>query len=526
MPRATADKTLYYFAVGGTGALTVEPLLLLCAAGVGPRRLAVVLIDADAANPALARAQALLKNYEQVREAFGKPEQGFFSTELVRTQRSQSVWSPLGVDAAQGGDLSLERFAERARMAGPNRAAGTLFDLLFSTEQQKEQLHEGFRGNPAIGSILMHGLKESTFLKELMNSARQDTGALFYAAGSIFGGTGASALPVLAEVLTGAGIARERIGAALVTPYYSLPEPGQGEQQNGRLKPDSSIFLRNTAAALPTYTHGHAKYGALYVIGDASSLPQVRTTYSAGGATQRNDPHALELFIALAAVDFVSREWEAADPPASRMMYATVGGEEPGWQDLPLTEDEKKELLTYIVAANFYLQYFGETRSGPRQQELGAELDRMVWFRDIGLDAGFVRARSRELDLLGRWFASSWSYLWASSHNTVALRLVDFSGPSAASVNAPQEYARSAEHATIPLPRVDKCLAGFSPRQKKGGFLGLGKGGDDQITSLAEVFAKFNTVKRSDVTGLPGFLAYLHDGIRKFVDDWYSPAKA
>src|SRR5215216_5539849 len=128
MPKTGSERTLYYFAVGGTGALTVEPLLLLCAAGIGPRRLAVVLIDADAANPALARAQALLKNYEQVREAFGKPEQGFFSTE-----RSQSVWSPLGVDAAQGGDLSLERFSERARMAGQNRAAGTLFDLLFST---------------------------------------------------------------------------------------------------------------------------------------------------------------------------------------------------------------------------------------------------------------------------------------------------------------------------------------------------------------------------------------------------------
>src|SRR5829696_1055218 len=170
MPRATADRTLYYFAVGGTGALTVEPLLMLCAAGIGPRKLAVSLIDADAANPALARAQALLRNYEQVREAFGNPAEGFFSTELIRTKRAESVWSPLGTEVAHGGDQSLERFAERARMAGANRAAASLFDLLFSTEQQQEQLHEGFRGNPAIGSILMHGLKESDFFENLMAS--------------------------------------------------------------------------------------------------------------------------------------------------------------------------------------------------------------------------------------------------------------------------------------------------------------------------------------------------------------------
>src|SRR5437868_4187251 len=98
------SDTLYYFAVGGTGALTVEPLILLCAAGLGPTRLAVTLIDADAANPAFARAQMLLKQYGDVRNSFGRPANGFFRTELIRTKRSESVWSPLGsADPGQAG---------------------------------------------------------------------------------------------------------------------------------------------------------------------------------------------------------------------------------------------------------------------------------------------------------------------------------------------------------------------------------------------------------------------------------------
>src|SRR5215212_6288482 len=113
-------NTLYYFAAGGTGALSVEPLLHLCAAGVGPDRLAIILIDADVGSPALGRAQELIGLYDEVRRAFGRPAQGFFRTELIRTGRAESVWSPLGVgDAARLGSVALQDFVQQPRMAGP-----------------------------------------------------------------------------------------------------------------------------------------------------------------------------------------------------------------------------------------------------------------------------------------------------------------------------------------------------------------------------------------------------------------------
>src|SRR5437762_1746936 len=150
-----AQRTLYYFAVGGTGALSIEPLLHLCAAGLGPERLSILIIESDAGCPAVKRALGLIEAYDRVRSGFG---------------------------------------------------------------------------SPAIGSILMHALRDSQLFAELMNSVVNDPSARAFAVGSIFGGTGAAALPVLAQLLHQKGLKDERIGAALVTPYYSLGVPPSEEE--------------------------------------------------------------------------------------------------------------------------------------------------------------------------------------------------------------------------------------------------------------------------------------------------------
>lgn len=517
------ETTLYYFAVGGTGALTVEALLLLCAAGVGPARLSVTLIDADAANPAFARAQALLKLYDDIRRECGNPSAGFFGTALIRTSRAESVWSPTGSgEVAAAGDLTLERLVERARMTGQHEDAGILLDLLFTPEQQTEKLHEGFRGNPAIGSILMHAIRESRFFKEFMNSARGDTSASFFAAGSVFGGTGASALPVLAEVLTAEGISRSRIGAALVTPYYSLGEPSRNEQLDGRLKPDASAFLHNAAAALPTYTRGLARYGTLYVLGDEASLPRPRPKYSAGGATQRNNPHGVELFAALAALHFASESRQDGEGPTA-INYLTVADIEPGWRDLPLREDQRINLRSFLVASNFFLQYFGATAGGARP-EVVAELRSQPWFDEIGLPPDFLRSQARPLSLLGEYFGAVWGYLWALNESFVPMRLANFGHETNAQLPMPSQYALADERPTFPLPRVDNCLHGFAPPRRKSIPLLGGWSGEDQLGSLAQMFHWFNQVRRVDVKGMQGFLTYLREGSLRFVQEWYTEA--
>lgn len=516
-------NTLYYFAVGGTGALTVEPLLVLCAAGLGPARLGVILIDADAGNPSLARAKQLVEEYQRVREGFGNPEAGFFRTELIRMSPTESLWTPLEGTGSGGGPATLEGYAQLQRMTGECEDAATLMNLLFSPAQQKEPLREGFRGNPSIGSILMHSIKSSPFFRQFLNSARGDTSASFFVAGSVFGGTGAAAIPVLAEVLSSEGIKASAIGGALVTPYYSLGIPGQSERQNGRLKPDSEVFLRNTAAALPTYLGGGSQYGTLYVIGDDQSLPQPRPVYSAGGPSQNNNPHLVELFAALAAIDFLGRNVETGT--TSSVFYTTVVGTQPTWGDLPLGDEQRRQLQAFFVASNFFLQYFGLQPSGGEQQELIEELGNQAWLAEISLAPDFVRTNSAELGALARYFASVWGYLRGVTQNYVSLRLVSFDDQSERKIPTPKQYARAVgedRETLVSLPRVEKCLAGFSPRQRPKLFGIFGKGGEDQLTSLAEMFDSFNRVTSVQGAGLPGLLQYLKAGTERFVADWFT----
>src|SRR4029079_8821216 len=132
-----ADRTLHYFAVGGTGCLTVEPLLHLSAAGLGPARLGIIAVEAAAVTSALGRALNLIDLYTRVRSMFCNPSEGFLRTELIRVELRQSFWSPLGDGTSSAlGEQTLEMYVQRARMDGRLSNALSLLDLLFSPQQQ------------------------------------------------------------------------------------------------------------------------------------------------------------------------------------------------------------------------------------------------------------------------------------------------------------------------------------------------------------------------------------------------------
>ena len=93
-----SSRALTYFALGGSGIRALEPLLHLCALGLGPRQLNVVLIDPDQSNAAVTRSRELLDLYRKVRHAItdgGAPEDGYFRTEVKDIAGSALLWSPI-----------------------------------------------------------------------------------------------------------------------------------------------------------------------------------------------------------------------------------------------------------------------------------------------------------------------------------------------------------------------------------------------------------------------------------------------
>ena len=160
-----------------------------------------------------------------------------------------------------------------------------------------------------------------------------DEDARVFLTGSIFGGTGASGFPTIARLVkdeldkTNAG-ERATLGGALVLPYFHFLTENDSE-----LQAKSEAFLMNTQAALRYYYNWSRTdiYKAVYLFGDEA---RTEVEPRLGGPQQRNAPHFIELYAALAAIDFFKSEFEANQPTH---YYITARHQEHLllWNDLP-----------------------------------------------------------------------------------------------------------------------------------------------------------------------------------------------
>jgi hypothetical protein len=297
----------YVIGIGGTGAKCIEALTHLCATGLMPDgQLYALFVDPDKANGSLERAQITLQQYVNCLQLqLGATD--LLKTTIVRAK--PDVWTPFGEETQP----SLNNLFQYNSLKVTNQAAAHLFDALYSRAEKETTLEKGFRGHPSIGAAVMAKtvqLEEvepwRTFLNNIKNDVGAGTGAKIFLFGSIFGGTGASGFPTIArlirDVLKTIGQANARLGGALVLPYFSfIPDA------SNQLKASSENFLMNTQAALKYYYQQDNTniYDAVYLCGDESLSP---VTFSIGAKTQRNEPHFIELYAALAAIDFFFKQ--------------------------------------------------------------------------------------------------------------------------------------------------------------------------------------------------------------------------
>lgn len=426
------QRTLTYLALGGSGIRSIEPLLYLCAFGLGPRQLRLVLIDPDQSNAAVKRSRELIELYRETRAPLA--EQGaadvYFRTEVVDAVGSSLVWSPIADDEG----LADARFGvrvDRTLMRGRSAALGHLFDLLNPERVRNMDLTMGFRGVPSIGTVFMNRLRDERFFAQLLSQGQTEADAVFFAVGSIFGGTGSAAFPVvgraLADGLKGrdgasdiAGVPPQRIGGALFLPYFTLPAPDTRDAPDGGPRPETVLFAQNAAGALPTYLTTSTGYGGLYMLGDSEPREQQRN--EVGGERQANHAHYVELFGALAALDFASRSGEDASARLPVVRATAIGGRDPGWADLPLSPASRARLMGGIVAAHNFLNAFRP--DGAAHPDLGATLRGVTWLQLLKLKPEELAARTQALDGMGRFFHAAWGWLAEMRRSNPALALV------------------------------------------------------------------------------------------------------
>lgn len=408
----------YAIGIGGTGAKCLESLIHLAAAGMMPDGdLHLLFVDPDTSNGSRARVEETLAHYEACKKQFDLGQ-----TDLLKTKIDPAnpiLWTPF-----KETNPSLNRFFQYEIFR--DSAAGKLFDVLYSRSEKEITLEEGFRGHPSIGSAVMAktvDLEEdeiwSTFRKKISSD---DGGAKVFLAGSIFGGTGASGFPTIAQI-----VKKElnvKLGGALLLPYFKFSD----DTDDGELKAKSDEFLMNTQTALKHYHIWNQTgiYDAVYLFGDES---RTDVESALGGPEQRNAPHFIELYAALAATDFFGKNFDGR-LGSQYFMTAREQRDQLKWTDLPDNNNGDTVRSRIGQLARFAFAYLSVYNPALEKiDDHTGDAYRAPWYvdfferRKIAIDRSSLSNIEKYCKDFLRWLAN----IQGNCSDSVAIKLIDYS---------------------------------------------------------------------------------------------------
>lgn len=304
---------LFVFAIGGTGERVMRSFTMLLAAGVPTfdnYEVYPILIDYDDKNEDKNRTMTLLRNYQVAHDSafkrHGMASNQFFASKMVQLGGLTNfvlTYKP------EDGKKKFRDHIGYASLSGELIGTKNLLDTLYDnsdnpTTELNLDMTVGFRGNPNIGSVVFHRLKEREEFQNFKTAFQPDQKDKVMIIGSLFGGTGASGIPELVQAIREAKPAA-KIATLLVVPYFA-----PAHKDGGSI--DARRFDAKTKAALSYYKDSALmdKISLVYYVGDP--YPTV-VPYSEGGDTQKNNANVVELLGALMIEHFVRTNGESAD---------------------------------------------------------------------------------------------------------------------------------------------------------------------------------------------------------------------
>lgn len=338
------DDKLFIIAIGGTGMRCLESFVHLCAAGMFDNKtIDILTLDTDQANGNKGHVENLIDLYNKIKTNDSQNEGGvprsdtFFSAKLNLYKFYTDYSTPNRRTYSLISDTSSLTQEKR----DDNK---DLSDLFFDHDSvQQFALDHGYRAQTHLGSLLMyHGIMEAAIkakrggenvkphekaLQEFLQLINQNAAnARVFVFGSVFGGTGASSIPVIPIALRDAlnvitdgnndlNLNNVKFGSTLLTDYFKFDMPDDKQRSKDKVIADSNNFALNSQAAMTFYDSDLTvknSYKMLYHIGWPSSM---KINYSqdqtgdviTGGKDQKNSSHFVELMSAAAAYDFFNR---------------------------------------------------------------------------------------------------------------------------------------------------------------------------------------------------------------------------
>jgi hypothetical protein len=353
------DK-LFVIAIGGTGMRCLESFTHLCAIGMfDNQEIDVLTLDTDATNGNKKRAEDLISLYNQVKSSGnttgGTPNANTFFSAKLNLHKYYTNYSGTGRE-------NYKNITKISSGSPEVQKANKLISDLFldNTSVQEFNLAHGYRAQTHLGSLLMyHGIVEAArniasgkdvkpeerALESFVTKIKvAGANARVFIFGSIFGGTGASSIPIIPKALqdfiqTRSGgketidFTKAKFGSTLLTEYFTFKKPDNKEKatKENSVIADSSFFPLNSQAALQFYQNDptvQKSYKILYHIGwpiDSKKIEDETSGHKTitGGSTQKNPCHITELLCACAAYDFFTRK-DGFDGAVAQYLYKAV----------------------------------------------------------------------------------------------------------------------------------------------------------------------------------------------------------
>ena len=336
----------YLLAVGGTGNKILESVVWAAAAGAldTGETLHMLSVDVDASCGNTTRAMQACAHYEAVRELLDS---------LPYTHRG--FHTPLEL---RQWNMDLSRRSQSVRAQTESLRQGRLLArTLFTSAEASLAYSEGFRGHPDLGvlffSDLVARLEEDAaqgktdqllaLLREIGAALEAGEKVKMLLCGSIFGGTGASGIPVLSRALRERFAARREqleMGAALMLPYYHVP-PAEGVAEE-EITVSSGQFLVKARTALSYYgmeglirqglSDEKGLYDAVFLLGLPETHFVTTGNYSTGSQSQENDAHLLEWLATRCLTRFLATDYREQEGAHINCYYYQMGSTRLNWE--------------------------------------------------------------------------------------------------------------------------------------------------------------------------------------------------
>jgi|UniRef100_UPI004049ADD3 hypothetical protein len=382
------EDKMFVVAIGGTGMRCLESFVHLCAIGMfDNHEIDILTLDTDEVNGNKKRVEDLVDHYVRIKstpnELGGKPtNNNFFSAKLKQTK----FWT----NYTPGRDS----FQVLSKINAAGDESRDLSGLFFDRSVQVFNLAHGYRAQTHLGSHMMyHGIIEAAinckkgvgkphekeFMDYLDRIFKAGKNARVFIFGSIFGGTGASSIPVVPRAFSDAMKyfkdqpieLSAKFSASLLTEYFSFTSPNDAQKKDEKnaVIADSTFFTLNSQAALQFYQSDptvRKTYKYLYHVGwpvDAIDFSKGKNESETitGGEKQLNPCHIAELICAFGAYDFFNRV-DSFDQEEAQYMFRTADFENNTFHfDFPDLCDDvnkfKNRLAGFYSIALFTLVY-------------------------------------------------------------------------------------------------------------------------------------------------------------------------